>query len=201
VPYQKPFVSLVAAGWVRSFLSLDFGLLGGFLRFFNRKNPDSDTKTLSNKTFSNLLECKTQGTIQTPPSSLIVRRATTRRVPTVPWNSRYIEMSIPFSAGALYSTTHDLVRWEEALFAGKLLSAESLKKMTTPFKHDYACGLTVYTANGHKVIAHGGGIEGFNTMLAYYPDDKLTVVVLGNTERRASPEIVNSLAAILTAKR
>ena len=36
------------------------------------------------------------------------------------------------------------------------------------------------TDGGHKVIEHGGGIEGFNTELAYYPDDKLTVVVLGN---------------------
>src|SRR5664280_2082957 len=36
------------------------------------------------------------------------------------------------------------------------------------------------TVNGHKVISHAGGIEGFNTLLAYYPEDKLTVVVLAN---------------------
>lgn len=116
--------------------------------------------------------------------------------PTGPVNAGYIDMTIPFSAGALYSTTHDLVRWEKALFAGKLLSAESLKKMTTPFKHDYACGLMVFTSHGHKVIAHGGGIEGFSAMLAYYPDDKLTVAVLENLEAGAPPEIANSLAAI-----
>jgi hypothetical protein len=68
--------------------------------------------------------------------------------------------------------------------------------MTTPFKNDYAFGLTVRTVNGRKVIAHGGGIEGFNTSLVYYPDDKLTVVVLGNLNGSAPDQIANQLAAI-----
>jgi CubicO group peptidase (beta-lactamase class C family) len=117
--------------------------------------------------------------------------------PNGPVNTRYVDMSITFSAGALYSTTHDLLRWEDALFAGKLLSAESLKKMTTPFKNGYACGLAVYTANGHKVIDHGGGINGFTSRLAYYPDDKLIVIVLGNLDFSEPPaEIAKALAAI-----
>ena len=52
------------------------------------------------------------------------------------------------------------------------------------------------TAGGHKVIEHGGGIEGFNTELAYYPDDKLTVVVLGNVNGAAPGDIARKLAAI-----
>ena len=89
-------------------------------------------------------------------------------------------MTIPFSAGALYSTTGDLLKWEQALFGGKVLKPESLAKMTTPFKSDYGFGLVIRTVDGHKLITHGGGIEGFNTSLNYYPDDKLTVIVLGN---------------------
>src|SRR5438128_9525983 len=96
-----------------------------------------------------------------------------------PVNAGYIDMSIPFSAGALYSTTEDLLRWEQGLFGGKLLTAASLEKMTTPFKNDYAFGLGVRTSKGRKVIEHNGGIEGFNTLLAYYPEDKLTIAVLG----------------------
>jgi len=103
-----------------------------------------------------------------------------------PVNAGFIHMSIPFSAGSLYSTTEDLLKWERGLFGGKVLSAASLQKMTTPFKQDYAFGLSVHTAGGHKVIDHGGGIEGFNTHLAYYPDDQLTVVVLGNLNGPAS---------------
>ena len=80
-----------------------------------------------------------------------------------PTNAGFIHMSVPFSAGALYSTTEDLLRWEQGLFGGKLLSAASFAKMTAPFKEDYACGLSVRTVSGHKTIDHGGGIEGFNT--------------------------------------
>ena len=68
--------------------------------------------------------------------------------------------------------------------------------MTTPFKDDYACGVGVRTVNGRRVIDHGGGIEGFNTFLAYYPDDKLTVVALSNLSGGAPQQIVSQLAAI-----
>jgi len=116
--------------------------------------------------------------------------------PNGPINAGYINMTVPLSAGGLYSTTEDLLRWEQGLFGGKLLSPASLQKMTTPFKNDYACGLMVHTANGHRVIEHGGGIEGFNTMLAYYPEDKLTVVVLSNINGQAPPDIAAKLAAL-----
>jgi CubicO group peptidase (beta-lactamase class C family) len=111
-------------------------------------------------------------------------------------NAGFVNMTIPFAAGALYSTTGDLLKWEQALFGGKLLSAASLKTMTTPFKNDYACGLAVQTKDGRKVIEHGGGIEGFNTQLTYYPDDKLTVVVLANLNGSAPGEIAAKLAAV-----
>jgi len=112
-------------------------------------------------------------------------------------NAGFIHMSIPFSAGALYSTTEDLLRWEEGLFGGKLLSPASLQKMTTPFKQDYAFGLAVHAVNGHKIIEHGGGIEGFNTELAYYPDDKLVIAVLGNLNGGAPEAIAAKLASVV----
>jgi len=111
-------------------------------------------------------------------------------------NAGFIHMSVPHAAGALYSTTEDLLKWEQGLFGGKLLSAASLEKMTTPFKDNYACGLQVETKGGHKAIEHGGGIEGFNTELAYYPEDKMTVVVLGNVNGQAVVDIATKLAAM-----
>ena len=111
-------------------------------------------------------------------------------------NAGFINMTVPFAAGSLYSTVEDLARWEQGLFGGKVLSAASLQKMTTPFKSNYAFGLAVSTANGHKVIEHGGGIEGFNTHLSYYPDDKLTVVVLANLNGDAPGNIAHKLASI-----
>jgi len=111
-------------------------------------------------------------------------------------NAGFIHMTIPQGAGALYSTTGDLLKWEQALFGGKVLTAASLAKMTTPFKNDYAFGLGIETTGGHRRISHGGGIEGFNTDLAYYPDDKLTVVVLANLNGPAAGDIAGKLAAV-----
>jgi CubicO group peptidase (beta-lactamase class C family) len=84
----------------------------------------------------------------------------------------FIHMSIPHGAGALYSTTEDPLKWEQGLFGGKLLQAASLEKMTKPFKNNYAFGLQVDTAGGHKVIEHGGGIEGFNTELGAWRQER-----------------------------
>jgi CubicO group peptidase (beta-lactamase class C family) len=117
--------------------------------------------------------------------------------PNGPINAGFINMTVPLSAGALYSTTEDLLRWEQGFFGGKVLSPSSLQKMTTPFKNDYAFGLQVHTVNGRKLIDHGGGIEGFNTMLAYYPEEKLAVIVLGNLNGLAPQEIASKLAAVV----
>jgi CubicO group peptidase (beta-lactamase class C family) len=131
-------------------------------------------------------------------SAIIERRAAGYSPsPSGPINAGYIHMSIPHAAGALYSTTEDLLRWERALFGGKVVSAASLKKMTTPFKNNYALGVVVQTADGRTVVNHGGGIDGFNTFLAYYPADKLTVVVLSNINGTTPNAIATKLAAVV----
>jgi CubicO group peptidase (beta-lactamase class C family) len=116
--------------------------------------------------------------------------------PAGPVNAGYIHMSVPHGAGALYSTTEDLLRWTQGLFGGKLLSPASLTKMTTPFKNDYALGVIVRSPSGRKIIQHGGGIDGFNTSLAYYPDTKLTVAVLANINGDAPGQIAGKLAEL-----
>jgi CubicO group peptidase (beta-lactamase class C family) len=113
-----------------------------------------------------------------------------------PVNADYVDMTIPQGAGALYSTTHDLLKWQTGLFGGKLLKPETLKAYTTPFKNDYALGVTVKTAEGKTLISHSGGIEGFNTWLGYDPDRKLTVVVLGNLNGGAPSKLGGSLMAL-----
>ena len=114
-------------------------------------------------------------------TDLIARRAAGYRPsPKGPANAGFVHMSIPHAAGALYSTTGDLLRWQQGLFGGRVLSPASLQKMTTPFMNDYAYGVTVRTVNGRRVIVHGGGIQGFNTSLSYHPDTQVTVVVLSN---------------------
>ncbi|MFN3667815.1 MAG: serine hydrolase [Brevundimonas sp.] len=95
-------------------------------------------------------------------------------------NADYVDMTIPQGAGALYSTTRDLLKWEQGLFGGRVLQPASLTLLTTPVRNNYAFGLGVVSADGDTTISHTGGIEGFNTYMAYDPDRRLTVVVLGN---------------------
>jgi len=111
-------------------------------------------------------------------------------------NASFIDMSIPFSAGALYSTTGDLLRWQQGLYGGKVLSAESLKKMTTPFKDDYALGLVVKTHGGSREFFHGGSIFGFNTSLSYRPNEELSIIVLSNLEKNITQFISGRISAV-----
>ncbi len=131
-------------------------------------------------------------------------------------NARYIHMQLPHGAGALYSTTRDLVRWADGVFGGKLLTPASLQKMLTPRHNDYALGVAVETTKdrralaaadlanwrkipnmtGRKVVQHAGAIEGFNSHLAYYPESKITIAVLSNVEGSASSELASQLASV-----
>ena len=114
--------------------------------------------------------------------------------PNGPVHAAFLHMSIPHGAGALYSTTEDLLRWNQALYGGKLLSAASLKKMTTPFKNNYAFGLSVY-ASGTR-YGHNGGINGFNSFLAYFPENRVTVVVLANVNGPAADDLGAKLSSL-----
>ena len=111
-------------------------------------------------------------------------------------NAERPDFRLGFSAGSLYSTTEDLLRWEEGLFGGKLLSAASLRKMITPFKGDYACGLYVRRMSGHLMIDHDGNNIGFNANMAYYPEESISVIVLANLNGNVTSKIARALAAL-----
>jgi hypothetical protein len=52
---------------------------------------------------------------------------------------------MPNAAAGLYSTTADLLRWQNALYGGRVVSKSALEKMTTPFISDYGLGVYVRT--------------------------------------------------------
>ncbi len=106
-------------------------------------------------------------------------------------------MSVLHGAGRLFSTTADLLEWTQGLFGGELLTDEALVRITSPFKDEYAFGLEVRDVHGRRVIEHGGGVEGFNAHLAYYPDDKVAIAVLGNVNGLAPEHIAWQLGAIM----
>ncbi len=111
-------------------------------------------------------------------------------------NADYWDMSIPQGAGGLYSTTHDLLKWEQGLFGGRLLRPASLTLLTTPVRDQYAFGLFVARSGGNTTIAHSGGLDGVNTYMAYDPDRRVTVIVLGNLNGPAPDSLGASLLAL-----
>jgi hypothetical protein len=113
-------------------------------------------------------------------------------------NSDYLDMTVPYAAGSLYSTVEDLFAWNEALFSDILLSAKSREAMMTVNKHDYAYGLAVNRLFNRKMVSHGGGINGFSTFLARFPEEKVTIVVLRNADYGSNNnKISEDLAAIV----
>ena len=99
-----------------------------------------------------------------------------------PVEAGYIDMSIPSGAGAIYSTVEDMFLWDRALYSDELVKKSTVEKMITPFKDNYAYGLRIDNYAGHKMINHGGGIQGFQTISMRFPDEELYIVILKNFE-------------------
>lgn len=99
-------------------------------------------------------------------------------------NAPYMDMSLPYAAGSLYSTAEDLYLWDQALYTDKLVSNESKEKIFRPYMNNYGYGWGIreqeFGGEKKKVISHSGGIFGFNTLILRYTDDKNLIVLLCN---------------------
>ena len=91
-----------------------------------------------------------------------------------------IDLSVAYAAGGVRSTANDLVRWHRVLEGDDLLTAASKQQMYTPVRDDYGYGWFLDEVNGHRVIGHGGGIDGFLTDYLRVPDLDLVVVTWSN---------------------
>ena len=120
-------------------------------------------------------------------------------------NAPYLDMSIPYAAGSLYSTVEDLYLWDQALYTNKLLSSKSMESLFNSYikagKGSYGYGWFIEEADRAtgkvKVIEHGGGINGFNTIIYRIPGDKNLIVLLNNTGGTVLNEISQSIRDIL----
>ena len=90
--------------------------------------------------------------------------------------------------GSLYFSILDLAKWDAALYTEKLLKRPSFDQMWTPAKlkngkpnkDGYGFGWFIEDRHGHRVISHDGAWQGFETTIARYVNDRLTVVLLTN---------------------
>ena len=102
---------------------------------------------------------------------------------------RSIEVAAP--AGAINSSAREMSNWVRYLLRGgevdgkPLVSKDSCAELFKPritvagaLKYGYGWFLDDW--HGHKVIQHGGNIDGFNAQVAFMPDQNLGLVLLTN---------------------
>lgn len=108
------------------------------------------------------------------------------RGPAVPEQFERHHPTVSYSAGAICSTAGDLLRWQDALVNGRVVSATSFDAMKSPAAlqsgklSPYGLGLFTDEALGEPHFHHGGASSGFITQLGYFAKDNTGIVVLTN---------------------
>jgi len=88
--------------------------------------------------------------------------------------------------GGLLTTTGDLLKWNRLLETNEIFNAHIVQLRITPgllndgSSSGYAAGLMIGEWNGYNEISHSGSTAGYRGWLAWYPDKKLSVVILSN---------------------
>ena len=101
------------------------------------------------------------------------------------------------AAGALCSNTADLARYAKTMFTGTLLAPASVEFLRTPAKgSSYGAGWVIDRVDTHARIWHNGGVPGgYASHVSWYPDDKLTIVLLANSDDNATIDALDATLA------
>jgi len=103
-------------------------------------------------------------------------------------------------SGAFLSNVLDLAKWDAALYTDRLLKQLTREQMWTAVKLNggttspYGFGWELDSVGGHKLIHHGGTLPGFRAELSRFLNDKLTVIVLTNSDSANPREIALDVA-------
>ena len=109
-------------------------------------------------------------------------------------------------SGAFLSTILDLAKWDAALYRDLPLTRSSRERMWTPFRlaggqpSNYGFGWQLDSLDGHWRVHHGGALPGFRAMMARFPADSLTVILLTNGNGARPDQIAAGVARLYLAK-
>ncbi|MDP2873261.1 MAG: serine hydrolase [Bacillota bacterium] len=114
-------------------------------------------------------------------------------------NCGFIDMTIPYAAGSMYSTVEDLHKWDRALRTEILIPRSNRQRMLTPVHSNYAYGWLAFRLrpenlarcvdplgvepdpDGMLIVTHGGGINGFGAAIFRAVSEQRVVILLNNT--------------------
>jgi CubicO group peptidase (beta-lactamase class C family) len=122
-------------------------------------------------------------------------------------NASHINLGQTVGAGNLAATVTDMIIWQRGLVAHRLLTDGSFRLMTTAGKlnggkgFDYGLGIRTGRLGDHKFIRHGGGISGFRSDLAYYPESEITIAIAANCDRVNTRVISDRIARYVMRKK
>lgn len=111
--------------------------------------------------------------------------------------NRDFNLTWALSAGALYSTLDDMVKWTEIFLDSPILSNEAKSKMQTPYLNNYALGIKVSKFRNDILIGHSGRTPGFVSNSLLLKNQKLKIVTLDNEDGKLG-NIDRSLLDIFT---
>jgi CubicO group peptidase (beta-lactamase class C family) len=105
-------------------------------------------------------------------------------------NAPYVDNSYKWAGGGFLSTPEDLVRFGWAILSGQLLKPETVTLFTTSQRTSdgketgYGIGWDVSTdTKGRRTIGHGGGSVGGASGLLAYPQQRVVVAIIVNTDQ------------------
>jgi CubicO group peptidase (beta-lactamase class C family) len=107
------------------------------------------------------------------------------------------------AAGGLISTVQDLAKWDASLYTDRILKPESLREIWTPVRlaggktYGYGFGWCITASGGHRLIFHGGRVEGFCGNITRFTNERLTVILLTNMDRFNPTPIAAHIGALI----
>ena len=115
-------------------------------------------------------------------------------------NAPHVSLNISTGAGNMISTARDLLLWQQTLVGHRLLKKSSFELMTTKGKlnsskeFSYGLGVFIQNVGSRRVIRHGGGISGFRSDLAWYPESGYIIAVVANSDSAKAGQISQRIA-------
>jgi D-alanyl-D-alanine carboxypeptidase len=84
-------------------------------------------------------------------------------------------------SGCMYASAHDLLRWGDALYGGRVLSPRALRHMIDFKRHGYGMGAEKIKVGEVAGYGHSGLLRGYTSLLVHVPDSGITLVLMGTT--------------------
>lgn len=109
---------------------------------------------------------------------------------------------LTYGDGGVVSTVEDLLKWDQALYTNRLVKRSTLAQaFVTGELFDgeeigYGFGWEIDEFRGHTIISHTGSWTGWNSVIARFPEDRLTIIVLSSFEPFDPSELAEEIASL-----